>query len=101
VTTIGFPGGQTEGRMTTEGHVHSGNKNFQQQENVALDKNLVEIRARMDELEFGMQQDTKSRWVYEWPMKKTKIKWPVKELMARRHRRLLRRWLRHAKNLNE
>ena len=31
---------------------------------------------------------------------KTKMKWPVKELMARRQCRLLRRWLRHAENLN-
>jgi hypothetical protein len=47
-----------------------------------------------------MQQNAKSRWVYEWPMRKLKVKWPVKELMARRQRRLLRRWLRHAENLN-
>jgi hypothetical protein len=53
----------------------------------------------MDELEFGMQQDTKSRWVYEWPMK-MKEKWSVKELMARRQCRLLRGWLRHIENLD-
>jgi hypothetical protein len=29
-----------------------------------------------------------------------KVKWPVKELMARRQCRLLRGWLRHAENLN-
>jgi hypothetical protein len=29
-----------------------------------------------------------------------KIKWPVKELMVRRQRRLLRGWLRYAENLN-
>jgi hypothetical protein len=32
---------------------------------------------------------------------KMKEKWPVKELMARRQHRLLRGWLRHAKNLDE
>jgi hypothetical protein len=53
----------------------------------------------MDELEFGMQQDTKSRWVYEWPMR-TKEKWPVKDLMAKRQKRLLKIWLRHVENLN-
>jgi hypothetical protein len=47
------------------------------------------MRARMDELAFEMQQNSKSRWVYEWPMK-MKEKWPVKELMARRQRMLLR-----------
>jgi hypothetical protein len=33
-------------------------------------------------------------------MRKLKAKWPVKELMARRQRRLLRGWLRHVENLN-
>jgi hypothetical protein len=33
-------------------------------------------------------------------MRKSKAKWPVKELMVIRQRRLLRRWLRYAKNLN-
>jgi hypothetical protein len=45
----------------------------------------------MNELSLWMQQNTKSCWVYEWP---------VKELMARRQQRLLGRWLRHAENLN-
>jgi hypothetical protein len=53
----------------------------------------------MEKLALRMQQNAKSRWVYEWPMK-TKEKWPVKELMARRQHRLLRGWLRHAENLN-
>jgi hypothetical protein len=34
-------------------------------------------------------------------MRKPKVKWPVKELMARRQRKLLRGWLRHAENLDE
>jgi hypothetical protein len=33
-------------------------------------------------------------------MRKEKEKWPVKELMARRQRRLLRGWLKYAENLN-
>jgi hypothetical protein len=33
-------------------------------------------------------------------MRKPKINWPVKELMARGHHRMLRGWLRHAKNLD-
>jgi hypothetical protein len=32
-------------------------------------------------------------------MEKAKVKWPVRELMARKHCRMLRRWLRHAENL--
>jgi hypothetical protein len=85
--------------MATEGHAHGGKKNHQQQENAARDKELAEIRARMDELALRMQQNAKSRWVYEWPMK-TKEKWPVRELMAKRQQRLLKGWLRHAENLN-
>jgi len=33
-------------------------------------------------------------------MKKPKVKWPVKEFMVIRQRRLLRGWLRYAENLN-
>jgi hypothetical protein len=36
--------------------------------------------------------------VYEWPMR-TKVKWPVKELVAKRQQRLIRGWLRHAESL--
>jgi hypothetical protein len=32
---------------------------------------------------------------------KTKVKWPVKKLMVIRQGRLLRRWLRHAENLDK
>jgi hypothetical protein len=63
-----------------------------------MDKELTEIRARMEELAFQMQQDAKSRWVYEWPMK-TKVKWPVKELLARRQWRVLKEWLRYVEDL--
>jgi hypothetical protein len=49
-----------------------------------MDKELAEIRADIENLELRMQQKAKPRWVYEWPMKEPKEKWPVKELMARR-----------------
>jgi hypothetical protein len=51
-----------------------------QQSEAEMDKELAEIRARMEELAFRMQQDAKSRWVYEWLMK-SKVQWPVKELL--------------------
>jgi hypothetical protein len=31
----------------------------------------------------------------------TKVKWPVKELLARRQQRMLRRWLRYVKILRD
>jgi hypothetical protein len=59
----------------------------------------MQLNARIDELKLKLWQDKKPRWVYEWPMKKAKEKWPVKELMVRGQRRLLRKWLRYAENL--
>jgi hypothetical protein len=55
----------------------------------------------MEELKMNIRQDknAKQRWVYEWPMRKSKVKWPVRELMVKRQQRLLRRWLRYAENL--
>ena len=35
----------------------------------------------------------------EFPMKRTTVKWPVKQLMVMRQHRLLRKWLRYAENL--
>jgi hypothetical protein len=54
----------------------------------------------MDELASEIQQKSKPRWVYEWPMRKPKVKWPVKKLMVIRQRRMIRGWLRHAENLD-
>ena len=69
--------------MTIEGHGSDGKKIHQQLENTAWDKELYEVKGEMDELELQVQQEEKSHWVYEWPMK-TKIKWQVKALMAKR-----------------
>jgi hypothetical protein len=48
-----------------------------------MDKELTEIRARMEELALRVQQNAKTHWVYEWPLRR-KAKWPVKKLLARR-----------------
>jgi hypothetical protein len=63
-----------------------------------MDKELAEIRARMEDLAFHMQRDAKSRWVYEWPMK-MKVKSPVKELLVRRRQKLLKEWSRYVEDL--
>jgi hypothetical protein len=49
---------------------------------IEIDKELSEIRARMEQLAFQMQQSARARWVYEWPMK-TKVKWSIQKLLAR------------------
>jgi hypothetical protein len=60
----------------------------------------MQQNVRMDELAIEMQQDKRSRWVHEWPIRKPKVKFPVKELMVMRQHRLLKRWLRYAESLN-
>jgi hypothetical protein len=66
-----------------------------------MDEELADIRAEIERLELKMRQDKKSRWVYEWPMKKPKMKWPVREMMVMRQRRLLKEWLRYVENLKD
>jgi hypothetical protein len=65
-----------------------------------MDKELTEMRVRMEDLSLWVQQNGKSRWVYEWLMKK-KVKWPVKELLAKRQQRLLKKWLRYVEILSD
>jgi hypothetical protein len=82
--------------MGTEGHKHGQREDHQQMKSkVDMDKELAKIRARMEELAFRMQQSERTQWVYEWPIKK-KVKWPTKELLAKRQQRLLKIWLRYA-----
>jgi hypothetical protein len=86
--------------MVTKSHGCGGKKNHQQPRKDEMDKELIETRAIMEELSLRVQQSTKSRWVYEWPMK-MKAKWPVKELLARRQHKLLKRWLGHDESLRD
>jgi methyl coenzyme M reductase subunit D len=85
--------------MATEGHRGGQDKDHQQKTKVEIDKELIEIRAKMERLALKMQQDAKVHWTYEWPLKR-KVEWPVQKLMARRQQQMLRRWLRHAENLS-
>jgi hypothetical protein len=85
-------------KMATEGHGHGHREDCKQKKNPKMDLELAEIRARMEELALRVQQNTKTHWVYEWPMRR-KEKWPVKKLLAKGQQRLLRRWLRYVKIL--
>jgi hypothetical protein len=87
--------GNRDSKMATEGH----RKKSRAEELTEMDEELADIKREMEELELKMRKNKKSRWVHEWPMKEPKMKWPVRELMARRQRRLLRRWLRYVENL--
>jgi hypothetical protein len=92
-----------DNNMATEGRRYAGRK--RKAENLAeidkeIDKQLIDIRKEIEKLALQMQQKAKSRWVYEWPMREPKVKWPVKELMVMRQHRLIRGWLRYAESLN-
>jgi hypothetical protein len=60
--------------MATEGQRYAGRKNPELMSEAEWDEELTEMNARMDELALEMQQNARSRWVYEWPMKKPKDK---------------------------
>jgi hypothetical protein len=53
----------------------------------------------MKKLTFNMQQESKVRWRYEWPLKRI-ARWLVQKLLSRRQQQMLKRWLRHAENLS-
>jgi hypothetical protein len=75
--------------MSTEGHEHGPREDRQQKSKAEIDRELNEIREKMERLAFKMKQDAKVDWVYEWPMKK-KVKWSIKKLLARGKQRMLR-----------
>jgi hypothetical protein len=85
-------------KMATEGHrKKSKAKNLA--EEVKMTRDLYELKADIEKMELWMRQDRRRRRLRELPMKKEKTKWPVKQLMVIRQRRLLKRWLRYAENL--
>jgi hypothetical protein len=78
--------------MVIEGHDH-GRRGYHQQKNKAeMDKEIEEIRAKMDRLALKMQQEAQVHWRYEWPMKQ-KFRWHVQKLLARRKQQVLIRCL--------
>jgi hypothetical protein len=85
-------------KMVTEDHGRGHKEDHKKKKKLEMDLELTEVRARIEQLALRMQQNTKTHWVYEWPMRR-KEKWPVEKLLARRQQRLLRRWLRYVKSL--
>jgi hypothetical protein len=92
-----------DGTMVTEDHRHAGRKKSKAEKLAEWDeeetRKLYELKADIEKMELRMRQDRRRRRMRELPMKKAKAKWPVRELMVRRQRRLLRKWLRYAENL--
>jgi hypothetical protein len=85
--------------MATEGHRSVEWKSPKVMSTTEMDKELADIKREMEELEMKMRKGKKPRWVYEWPMRTQKVKWPVRELMVKGQQRLLRKWLRYAESL--
>jgi hypothetical protein len=54
----------------------------------------------MEQLTLKMQQETKVRWRYEWPLNR-KVKWPIQKLLAKKQQQEWRKWLRHVENLSD
>jgi hypothetical protein len=54
-----------DNNMATEGHRYAERKIPELMSTAERGKELADIRARMEELELRMQQNTKPRWVYE------------------------------------
>jgi hypothetical protein len=87
-------------KMAIEGHEHGRRGDSQKKSKAEIDEELAEIRERMEQLTLKIQQETKTRWTYEWPLKR-KEKWLVRRLLARKQQQELRKWLRYADNLSE
>ena len=86
-------------KMATEGRRKKSKEERLVEMEKERDKELYELKADIEKLELWMLQDRRLRQMHELPMRKATTKWPVKELMVRGQRRLLKRWLRHAENL--
>jgi hypothetical protein len=90
-----------EEKMATEGHRQGPRGDHKRMRREEMDKELKETREELNRLMLKwkkMQQGEKGRWRYEWPMKK-KVKWPIQQLISRRKKKILRRWLRQVENL--
>jgi hypothetical protein len=86
--------------MATEGHrKKSKAEKLSGWDEEEMTRKLYELKADIEKMELRMRQDRRRRRLRELPMEKAKAKWPVRELMVIRQRRLLKRWLRYAEDL--
>ena len=69
--------------MATKGHGCGHREDRKKKKNLEMDKELAEVRERMEELALRVQQNAKTHWVYEWPLRR-KAKWSIKKLLAKR-----------------
>jgi len=86
--------------MATEGHERGGRGDHQQKTKEEISEELSEIRERMEQLILKMHHEAKLHWRYEWPLIR-KSKWPVQNLLAKKQRQELRKWLRYVESLND
>jgi hypothetical protein len=87
--------------MAIEGHRQGPRGDHKKMSREEMDKELKETREELNRLMLkwqSIQQGEKGSWRYEWPMKK-KVKWPIQQLISRKQKQMLRRWLRQVENL--
>jgi hypothetical protein len=63
--------------MAIEGHRYY-ERRRKEENHAEIDKEVVDIREDIEKIALWMQQKAKPRWVYEWPMREPKVKWPIK-----------------------
>jgi hypothetical protein len=88
-----------DNKMAMEGHRKKSKEEKLAEWDKEKTRELYELKADIEKLELQMRQDRRRRRMHEFPMEKAKTKWPVREMMVIRQRRLLRKWLRYVENL--
>jgi hypothetical protein len=78
--------------MVVGGHEHVQGEVFPQKTKVEMDKELSEIREKMETLALNMQQEEKVHCRYEWHLKRIS-KWYVRKFLVGRRQEVLKRWL--------
>jgi hypothetical protein len=63
-------------KMATEVHRRGREGDHQWKSKGEMDKEIKEIREKMERLTMRMQQESQVHWRYDWPMKKIE-KWPI------------------------
>jgi hypothetical protein len=87
-------------KMATEGHRQGPRGDHKQMRKEEMDKELNETREELNRLMLQWQRMQQGSWRYEWPMK-GKVKWPIQQLISRKQKQMLKRWLRQVENLSD
>jgi hypothetical protein len=68
-------------KMATEGH-RKKSKAEKLAEEAEETRKLYELKADIENMELRVRQDRRRRRLHEFPMRKARVKWPVKQMMV-------------------